>query len=47
MQFVNELLGMGVKGFRYDTAKHIGVHSDPVDTASGVKENDFWDVATG
>lgn len=47
MQFVNELLRMGVRGFRYDTAKHIGVHSDPVDTASGVKENDFWDVATG
>jgi len=47
MQFVNELLKMGVGGFRYDTAKHIGVHSDPVDTASGVKENDFWDVATG
>lgn len=47
MQFVNELLDMGVRGFRYDTAKHIGVHSDPVDTASGVKENDFWDVATG
>lgn len=47
MEFVNELLDMGVRGFRYDTAKHIGVHSDPVDTASGVKENDFWDVATG
>lgn len=47
MQFVNELIAMGVKGFRYDTAKHIGVHSDPVDTAAGVKENDFWDVATG
>lgn len=47
MQFVNELLAMGVRGFRYDTAKHIGVHSDPVDAASGVKENDFWDVATG
>lgn len=47
MEFVNELLRMGVKGFRYDTAKHIGVHSDPVDTAAGVKENDFWDVATG
>lgn len=47
MQFVNELLAMGVKGFRYDTAKHIGVHSDPVDAASGVNENDFWDVATG
>lgn len=47
MEFVNELLNMGVRGFRYDTAKNIGVHSDPVDTASGVKENDFWDVATG
>lgn len=47
MQFVNELLKMGVRGFRYDTAKHIGVHSDPVDTESGVKVNDFWDVATG
>lgn len=47
MEFVNELLKMGVKGFRYDTAKHIGVHSDPVDAAAGVKENDFWDVATG
>lgn len=47
MQFVNELLKMGVRGFRYDTAKHIGVHSDPVDKASGVTVNDFWDVATG
>lgn len=47
MEFVNDLLRLGVRGFRYDTAKHIGVHSDPVDTASGVKENDFWDVATG
>lgn len=47
MEFVNDLLSLGVKGFRYDTAKHIGVHSDPVDAASDVKENDFWDVATG
>lgn len=47
MTFVNDLLSLGVGGFRYDTAKHIGVHSDPVDAASGVKENDFWDVATG
>ncbi len=47
MEYVNDLLSLGVKGFRYDTAKHIGVHSDPVDTAAGVKENDFWDVATG
>lgn len=47
LEFVNDLLGLGVKGFRYDTAKHIGVHSDPVDTEAGVKENDFWDVVTG
>ena len=47
MQFVNKLIAMGVRGFRYDTAKHIGVHSDPVDTEAGVTENDFWDVATG
>lgn len=47
MEFVNDLIGLGVRGFRYDTAKHIGVHSDPVDTKAGVKENDFWDVATG
>lgn len=47
MQFVNDLLSLGVRGFRYDTAKHIGVHSDPVDKKAGVKKNDFWDVATG
>jgi alpha-amylase len=47
MEFVNKLLNMGVRGFRYDTAKHIGVHSDPLDTEAGVTENDFWDVATG
>ena len=47
MGFVNKLVDMGVRGFRYDTAKHIGVHSDPLDTAAGVTENDFWDVATG
>ena len=47
MEFVNKLINMGVRGFRYDTAKHIGVHSDPVDTEAGVTENDFWDVATG
>lgn len=47
MQFVNELLEMGVGGFRYDTAKHIGLPGEPVDTLSGVVVNDFWDVATG
>lgn len=47
LEFVNDLISLGVRGFRYDTAKHIGVHSDPVDAAAGVKENDFWDVVTG
>lgn len=47
LRYVNELTGMGVDGFRYDTAKHIGLPSDPVDAAAGVKVNDFWDVATG
>lgn len=47
LEFVNDLLNLGVRGFRYDTAKHIGVHSDPVDREAGVKENDFWDVVTG
>lgn len=47
LDYVNDLLRLGVRGFRYDTAKHIGVHSDPVDSAAGVKENDFWDVLTG
>ena len=47
LQYVNDLIGLGVKGFRYDTAKHIGVHSDPVDKEAGVTVNDFWDVVTG
>lgn len=45
MTYVNELLKCGVRGFRYDTAKHIGLPSDPKDPRS--EENDFWDVATG
>ncbi len=45
MQYVNDLLALGVSGFRYDTAKHIGLPSDPTDTL--VKRNNFWDVALG
>jgi len=45
MTYVNDLLSCGVRGFRYDTAKHIGLPSDPVDPRS--QQNDFWDVATG
>ena len=45
MTYVNDLLACGARGFRYDTAKHIGLPSDPLDSKS--KQNDFWDVALG
>jgi len=45
MTYVNDLIACGVRGFRYDTAKHIGLPSDPKDEKS--TENDFWPVATG
>lgn len=45
MTYVNDLLSLGVKGFRYDTAKHIGLPSDPLDSLT--TRNNFWDVATG
>ena len=45
MTYVNDLLNCGARGFRYDTAKHIGLPSDPLDEKS--KENDFWPVAMG
>lgn len=45
LTYVNDLLACGVRGFRYDTAKHIGLPSDPKDPKS--PQNDFWDVATG
>ncbi|MDE6062682.1 MAG: alpha-amylase family protein, partial [Duncaniella sp.] len=45
MTYVNDLLSLGVKGFRYDTAKHIGLPSDPLDSLAA--RNNFWDVATG
>ncbi len=49
LQYVNDLINLGARGFRYDTAKHIGVHSDPKDPK--VEEmgwrNNFWDIATG
>ena len=45
MNYVNDLLGLGVRGFRYDTAKHIGLPSDPLDSLA--ERNNFWDIATG
>lgn len=45
MKYVNDVIDCGGDGFRYDTAKHIGVPSDPKDEKS--PENDFWPVAVG
>lgn len=45
MQYVNDLIALGARGFRYDTAKHIGLPSDPLDPKA--EQNDFWDIATG
>lgn len=45
LQYVNDLINLGARGFRYDTAKHIALPSDPVDPAASV--NDFWPIATG
>ena len=45
MNYCNDVIACGGDGFRYDTAKHIGVPSDPKDQKSS--QNDFWPVATG
>lgn len=45
MKYVNDLIALGARGFRYDTAKHIGLPSDPLDPKA--EQNDFWDVALG
>lgn len=45
MTYVNDLINLGARGFRYDTAKHIGLPSDPLDPKA--EQNDFWDIATG
>lgn len=45
LQYVNDLINLGARGFRYDTAKHIGLPSDPLDPKS--ERNNFWNIATG
>lgn len=49
VKYLNELVEAGCDGLRLDTAKHIGVFSDPEDSANVEKgyKNIFWDVATG
>ena len=45
LQYVNDLINLGARGFRYDTAKHIGLPSDPLDPKA--ERNNFWDIVTG
>ena len=45
MSFINDCIDCGADGFRYDTAKHIGLPDDPRDDDS--QENNFWPLFTG
>lgn len=45
MAFINDCIECGADGFRYDTAKHIGLPDDPRDDDS--QENNFWPLFTG
>ena len=45
LKYLNDMIACGADGFRYDTAKHIGVPSDPLDKKS--TRNNFWPVVTG
>ena len=49
LNYLNDLIDCGVDGFRYDTAKHIGLPDDPQDekTKQYGWKNNFWPVAIG
>lgn len=44
IKYLNECIACGADGFRYDTAKHIGLPDDPKDEKS--TENNFWKRVT-
>lgn len=44
ISYLNECLACGADGFRYDTAKHIGLPDDPKDSES--ENNNFWERVT-
>ena len=44
LKFANDCIACGADGFRYDTAKHIGLPDDPKED-DGFKNN-FWELAT-
>ena len=43
--YLNDLIDCGASGFRYDTAKHIGLPDDPQDSPD--LPNTFWPIVTG
>ena len=49
IKYLNELVADGCDGMRYDTGKHIGVPSDPLDpnTSANGWINNFWPVVSG
>lgn len=44
VQYMNDVINLGASGFRFDTAKHIGLPTDPLDPGS--TRNNFWDVVS-
>lgn len=44
LSFINDCIACGADGFRYDTAKHIGLPDDPKEDDGF--ENNFWERAT-
>lgn len=44
ISYLNECIACGADGFRYDTAKHIGLDGDPQDDPN--LPNNFWDRVT-
>lgn len=44
IKYLNDCIACGADGFRYDTAKHIGLSDDPTDAKS--TENNFWQRVT-
>lgn len=44
IKYINDCIACGADGFRYDTAKHIGLSDDPKDKKA--TENNFWQRVT-
>lgn len=44
IKYLNDCISCGADGFRYDTAKHIGLPSDPTDPSA--EANNFWERVT-